>query len=262
VESPQLENGYVRIATELYEQFLKVKLSDREHRVLGAIIRKTYGWNKKNDWISLSKLSELTGIKDYHCAHALTKLKTKNMITRKDGITGINKNFKSWLTPKQAVPNQALLKQAVPIQVLGSAQTGNQGVPKQADTIDKNYRHYTKDKTLSGSKPEPDPVCSEILSKLMLKVKAHRPNHKTIPEDKAVRTIAQMLKFDNRDPKLVIELLDWYPIGQPYIPEIFSASSLREKFEKLESAFNRKNGGANNANPERQPNPFLDDPQP
>ena len=47
--SPQIEDGYTKIANELLEAISKVNLSSYEFRVIMAIIRKTYGFNKKSD---------------------------------------------------------------------------------------------------------------------------------------------------------------------------------------------------------------------
>lgn len=140
---PQLENGHVKIANELFEILLKIKLFDYERRILFAIIRKTYGWNKKQDFISLSQLSKLTNIRIEHCARTLKTLKNKNIVFRKDGMTGINKHYAKWILPNQALPNQALPHQAIP-----TASLGNQPLPHQADTKDT----ITKD-TIQKTKP-------------------------------------------------------------------------------------------------------------
>ena len=43
--SPQLEDGFTRVANELLEALAKLKLCAYETKVLIFIIRKTYGWN-------------------------------------------------------------------------------------------------------------------------------------------------------------------------------------------------------------------------
>ena len=45
--SPQLEDGYTRIANELIEALMRTNLSAYQSRVLWAIWRKTYGFNKR-----------------------------------------------------------------------------------------------------------------------------------------------------------------------------------------------------------------------
>jgi hypothetical protein len=106
-----------------------------------------------------------------------------------------------------------------------------------------------KSNTLSGANFAPDPVCIAIFEKLTSKVKAYRPNHKIADINQARKPIETMLRLDKRDPNRVLELLEWYPIGQQYMPEIFSANSLREKFDKLENAFlkQKQPGGTTHA---------------
>ena len=52
--NPQTENGHIKIANEIIEAITRTNLSAHESRVLWYIIRKTYGFNKKMDWMALS----------------------------------------------------------------------------------------------------------------------------------------------------------------------------------------------------------------
>lgn len=63
---PQTEDGYIRIANELAEAFMRLKLSDQEWRVFWVIIRFSYGWNKKKATLSLKEFSQWTGIDVRH----------------------------------------------------------------------------------------------------------------------------------------------------------------------------------------------------
>jgi len=47
-----------------------------------AIIRKTYGWNKKKDWITGSQLSKLTGIRENHCYKTVENLLKKHILIK------------------------------------------------------------------------------------------------------------------------------------------------------------------------------------
>ncbi|MGB4239468.1 MAG: replication protein, partial [Candidatus Hydrothermia bacterium] len=59
--SPQVENGYTMLSNELLDNFIKVTrfLSPYEIAVWLAILRKTYGYKKKEDWISRKQLEEI-----------------------------------------------------------------------------------------------------------------------------------------------------------------------------------------------------------
>lgn len=54
-KAPQVEDGYTRIANELFDAILGAQFTAREMSVLMAIIRKTYGFNKKVDDIYASR---------------------------------------------------------------------------------------------------------------------------------------------------------------------------------------------------------------
>jgi len=98
--NPQKENGYTQIANELLEQFAKINLSPYEERTLFALIRKTYGWQKKTDCISISQFVEITGIKGPHQCRALASLVKKNIVIKDmtNYITayGLQKDYTKW----------------------------------------------------------------------------------------------------------------------------------------------------------------------
>lgn len=160
--NPQVENGYVKISNELFEEYLKISriLSSYENAVFLCIIRKTYGYNKKEDWISLSQIKEMTNIKQSHIARTIKKLKNKNMITHtgekgKTYMTGINKNYSEWsLLPKQVIPKQVIA--LLPKQVTTITQAGNQLLPKQVDTKDNIQKTYIKDNIHTSAKTADD----------------------------------------------------------------------------------------------------------
>lgn len=69
---------------------------------LWVIIRKTYGWHKKEDFISLSQFTSFTGIKKPRVLRLLQKLQSKNIvIIKNDNDIGntyrFNKDFDTWI---------------------------------------------------------------------------------------------------------------------------------------------------------------------
>jgi phage replication O-like protein O len=100
-QSPQLEDGYTRLANELLDAFIRAGLTSRQWAVAMAIVRKTYGFNKKEDDLGLSQISEMTGIAKAHVSVAVRELEARRIITRKQGVfghkLGINKHLKTWL---------------------------------------------------------------------------------------------------------------------------------------------------------------------
>src|SRR3990167_10488390 len=99
--SPQKDNGYTPIADEIVEALMMINLSGNEHRGLWFIFRKTYGFNKKTDWLSLSQFSKAL-FWDRRLIHrAITKLKQKNMLViqtddRNRLRYGFQKDYEKW----------------------------------------------------------------------------------------------------------------------------------------------------------------------
>lgn len=109
--NPQKENGFTPIANELVCQFAKTYMSSRESQIVWAIIRKTYGYQKKTDKISFSQLELLTGIDRRHIAPALKRLIERRILTRyaegKSVFYGIQEYYDQWdkLLPKSVTVN-------------------------------------------------------------------------------------------------------------------------------------------------------------
>jgi phage replication O-like protein O len=78
--NPQTENGFTQIATEIVDAFCRYRLSGEEWLVLWVVIRKTYGWHKTEDCISLTQFSLMTGLKKQSVIRALNKLRDKNIL--------------------------------------------------------------------------------------------------------------------------------------------------------------------------------------
>lgn len=98
--NPQIENGYTKIANEIMEALCKIRINGEAIQILFVIFRKTYGYNKKEDVISLSQFSVLTGLKRPNICRAINKLKQMNIIIQKDNdianIYQLNKDFSTW----------------------------------------------------------------------------------------------------------------------------------------------------------------------
>lgn len=98
--NPQKENGYTAISNEIMEALAKTRISGEARQVLDFILRKTYGFNKKEDRISLSQFYLGTGLKIPNVCRALNHLLSMNLIIKSDSIKGVkyrfNKNFEEW----------------------------------------------------------------------------------------------------------------------------------------------------------------------
>ena len=101
--NPQIENGHVDIANEIVEALAAIRISGEEWQCLLVIMRKTYGWHKKEDAISLSQFVELTGLKKPNVIRATRKLLSKKIISiinidnAPSQVYKINKDYDKWL---------------------------------------------------------------------------------------------------------------------------------------------------------------------
>ena len=95
--SPQKEDGHVDIANEIIEALAKIHLSSYESQILWAIFRKTYGWHKKEDWITNSQIAEMTDIAEAHISRTIKILLQKNMVKKNGKKLGIQKDYDQWV---------------------------------------------------------------------------------------------------------------------------------------------------------------------
>ncbi|ONS54474.1 hypothetical protein A8E36_33930 [Burkholderia cenocepacia] len=143
--SPQLENGFARLANDLLDALLSAGLTARQWAVVMAVARKTYGWNKTRDDIGLSQLRLMTGIDKSHLSRTIRELEGMRILTREAGThshtLGINKRHKDWELPNQQpqLPKQPqlpiqqplLIQPQLPNEQPGVAESATKGLPNQ-----------------------------------------------------------------------------------------------------------------------------------
>lgn len=101
--SPQIEDGYVRISRELLSAFCYLDASGPEFMIVLAVISKTYGWNKKEDKISLSMFQKLTKMTRPRTFRAIKQLVRRNVlgttvVPGKIATYWIIKDYDKWVT--------------------------------------------------------------------------------------------------------------------------------------------------------------------
>lgn len=139
MESPQKENGYTPIANEIMDALCRTRISGEERQVLDVIFRKTYGWNKKNDRISLSQFAELTGLPKRSIIRGINKLQDKNIISVVKNVNKpahlyeFNKHYKQWGPFTKKTPFTKL-------------------TPRVHQTVNKQQKPFTKKRTTKALK--------------------------------------------------------------------------------------------------------------
>ncbi len=88
---------YTRLPNNIYDKLCHFRIPGEIRQVFDVIARKTFGWNKKKDRISLSQFVELTEIKKPNITRALSKLITNNIVIKTDNNSySINENYENW----------------------------------------------------------------------------------------------------------------------------------------------------------------------
>lgn len=100
--NPKLEDGYIRIANELYQALFKVNLNGSELRIVHFILYQTYGYNKKIKKLSATYISDGTGIPLKTVRRCLKSLVEYNVLISRGAdasakMFGINKNYEKWV---------------------------------------------------------------------------------------------------------------------------------------------------------------------
>ena len=143
---PKLKDGYTMIANETIEAISTINLSPYESRVLWCIVRKTYGWHKKSDLISLSQIVKATGLAKGHASRALKHLLSRSLVTRLgNNQIGFQKDYEKWAQKLPVQVTRAKLPdQVTPVTRLGTP-PDTQKLPAQ-EPQKKDKDTYTKEK--------------------------------------------------------------------------------------------------------------------
>lgn len=101
--NPQIENGYTKVANEIVEALCAIRIPGEARQVIDVVIRKTYGYNKKEDHISLSQFCLSTRMRRGDVCRAINKAVEMNIIkviSKKANAIGniysVVKDFDSW----------------------------------------------------------------------------------------------------------------------------------------------------------------------
>lgn len=95
--NPQKENGFTPIANEVVEQLVKLRIPASEKDILFFVLRKTYGWGKKFDRISLTQFEGGTLLSRVTVVKALKNLLSRNILVKSGLLLGFNKNHEKWV---------------------------------------------------------------------------------------------------------------------------------------------------------------------
>lgn len=189
-ETPQAGEGFTPIPNPVLEALARTRFSGYERNVLDFLFRKTYGWSKTTDVISLSQFVDGTGISKSHIVRTINRLVKRNLISKTVAQIGNDKlatyefncHFGEW----SVLPKQATL-------------------PKWGHTIEKGSLavpsvSVEKEEVLKKEplpKQAMTPETAEVLAYLNQKVKRNFKNPGDIP--------ARLKDYSVQDCKTVID---------------------------------------------------------
>ncbi len=211
--NPQRENGHVDIANEIMEALAGIRISGEEWQCLCVIFRKTYGWHKKEDWISLSQFNLLTKLKKPNTLRAIKKLSLKKVVIIKNDNRHkpkykFNKNYDQWkpLSKKITVINN-------------DKRSLSKMIPTKENYTKENYSPNSVEVRMA-----------ELLFNLILE---RHPNHKKPDIQKWALHIDRMIRLDSRSVEDIEKVTKWCQSDEFWKNNVLSTASLRKNYDTL-----------------------------
>ncbi|AKA17334.1 hypothetical protein VU14_10870 [Aeromonas hydrophila] len=155
VRVADLDDGYTRIANELYEALIGADLTKHQFKVVLAVIRKTYGFNQTHDRITNGQIAEMTGLPETRVCTAKNQLLEMGILVNKGRKIGPNKVLSEW--DFDAPRNREKLPETG---YKNFPETGNRVSPKQGhtkDTIQKTVKTTTDGASACAEPPAATP---------------------------------------------------------------------------------------------------------
>jgi phage replication O-like protein O len=233
MNNPQIENGHLDLANEIVEKLFSYRISGEEYQVLWVILRKTYGWHKKEDRISFSQFAKLTGLKRPTVARAIRKLLSKKII---DVIKNDNSNINTYRFNKHFEQWGVLSKKIMVLskKIRGVIKNDKRVLSKMIHTKENNTKETITKETVQAI------ACSEKnqVNFLISLFKEVNPSYERLFANKTERgAIERLVKKNGKE--VVERLIHALPRinAEPYAPKITTPYELEMKMGKLKAFF-------------------------
>ena len=170
--NPQLEDGFIQIATgkrenDILMALIKQRLNATQYQIIFLVIRKTWGFKKKEDWISLTQFENYLSKSRASVCKEIKHLVNNNLLVKKSiqGVRasyGINKDFLQW---KQLVKKNRLVNKTLLTSKQNKTQLVNKTLPTKETITKETITKETIQKKYSSIKDLDQTVLEEISSK-------------------------------------------------------------------------------------------------
>jgi phage replication O-like protein O len=220
VAKPQIEDGYTRIANETLEKIMKTNLNGSQLRIVLAVWRYTYGFQRKTTELSINFIAKAINSKRSHVGRELATLIDERKILTVTGTgkrntreIGFNKNHNEWIdSPTSKV------WQTLPPKPNKKKQPSNKKKVYDQDNTYFKMAQYFQRKVKEVAKAEP------------------RLEHLTIKADlqKWADEFRKLVEIDKvEDKQLIKDVMDWVSTHDFWKTVVLSAKKFREKFTEL-----------------------------
>jgi phage replication O-like protein O len=237
----QLEDGYVRTATAIVEAFAKAPLTSREARVIRAVERATFGWQRSSARLSQEALAKMTGLTPKRCSESVNGLIRKKVLFRDGGSRspiGINTKVTEWnfepakarVTPKQ--PDSPKWGQR-PQDGVTERPQDRDTYKDSKDTLEPKGSKSTSKK--SSPKKWGEEIDHELAEFMFSTLTAHLTNPKRKSMTAWANEIRLMRTIDQRRPDQIRYLCNWIARDGFWRGNVMCPAKLREKWDQLES---------------------------
>ena len=212
---------------ELVEVLARYRIPGQEMQLLWVLLRKTWGWKKKEDSISLSQFAKLTGIDRGKCSRLLKSLIAKNILRNtvdqkvnpQPKKYRFNKDYETWVTVDQKVARDHKVNRVL-------TKRSSKGVTKRSTTIDNiDTIQY---------------ILSELLFSL---IKKRRETFKKPDLQKWADHIDLMIRVDKRETAEIKEVIKWCQQDKFWKNNILSTAKLRQQYDSLALKMVEETGG-------------------
>lgn len=212
--NPQTENGFTKIANEILEALIRTSLSGQELKIALLVIRKTYGFNKKVDFISLTQMAKALACSKIRCAQVVKNLESMKILTVNENINGVgksyrfNKDYSQWNTVNKNINR----------------------IEKTKQTVNENINH-----NINNTKEIYCPTSNEVRlsEKLLSLIRQRNTNFKQPNIQKWASHVDRMLRLDRRPVEEIEKVITWCQADSFWQSNILSTQTLREKYDQL-----------------------------
>lgn len=235
---PQIEDGYTRLANEILEHIMKASLNGTQFRIVMAVWRYTYGFQRKEHDLSLTFLAKAIEASRGQVDRELTALIDRNIISvvgtggRGSRVITFNKNHSEWVDRpliSGLSSNQSTVPSSTVSTELSSTSRTKKEKIKEKKKDTRQSQKYAEDSTFFK-------MALYFHGKVAAVAEENGLNHLLIKADlqKWADDFRKLVELDQVDDRrLIQDVIDWVTADSFWKTNVLSAKKLREKFGEL-----------------------------